>query len=127
MQIRLRWLWIFLIGALMVGLVSATAMTPVALAAEKSIVWEEFNADITVNTDGTFDVAEEQAIRFYDGTFSFGYRNIPKANLGEITDWAIVDAAGNTYRQAPDGKEPYTFVVQDTGDQYVVNWYFPPR
>ena len=125
MQIRLRRLWILLIGALLVGLVSVT--TTAVLAAEKSIVWEEFNADITVNQDGTFDVAEEQAIRFFDGTFSFGYRNIPKANLGEITDWAIVDASGNTYRQAPGGKEPYTFVVQDVGDEYVVNWYFPPR
>ena len=118
MEFRRRWMWTLLAGMLIAGLfVSFTLPT---LAAEKSIVWDRFDSDITVNTDGTFDVAEHQAIRFVDGTFSFGYRNIPKQNLSYISDWAITDASGNTYTQAGWGEEPYTFSVDDQGGQYVV-------
>jgi hypothetical protein len=57
-----------LAGLLLAGLFAASALT--TLAAEKSIVWDRFDSDITVNTDGTFDVAEHQAIRFVDGSLA---------------------------------------------------------
>ncbi len=123
MEFRRRWMWTLLAGMLIAGLFVASALP--TLAAEKSIVWDRFDSDITVNTDGTFDVAEHQAIRFVDGTFSFGYRNIPKQNLSYISDWTITDASGNTYTQAGWGEDPYTFSVDDQGDQYVIKWYFP--
>ena len=123
MNIRRRWIWTLLAGVLLAGLVISSALP--TLAAEKSIVWDRFDVDLTVNTDGTFDVAEHQSIRFIDGEFRFGYRNIDKQNIGYISDWVITDASGNSYAQANWGEEPYTFTVDDQGDQYVIRWYFP--
>ena len=123
MRTQRRWILLVLAGAILAGLF--VVQTPAALAAEKSIVWPRFDVDITVNRDGTFDVVEHQSIRFVQGDFTFGYRNIPKQNLSEITDWSMTDESGNTYRQAPGGSEPYTFVVQDQGSQYAIRWYFP--
>ncbi len=119
-----RWIWIFLVGTLFVGLFLAPLTAPV-LAAEKELVWEKFDVDITVNTNGTFDVAEHQSIRFTQGDFTFGYRDIPKRNLSQITDWSVTDASGNVYQQAYGGSTPYTFVVEETGSSYVIRWYFP--
>ena len=95
MQTQRRWLW-SLLAALFLASLWAVQFSSVR-AAEKSIVWDRFDVDIAVNPDGTFDVAEHQAIRFVDGTFTFGYRNIPKRNFSQLTNWAVTDAGGNTY------------------------------
>ncbi|MBE2236697.1 MAG: DUF2207 domain-containing protein, partial [Caldilineaceae bacterium] len=123
MRTQSRWIWLFL-AAMLFGMLAGSATLPVS-AAEKSLVWERFDVDIQVNDDGTFDVAEHQAIRFVDGAFSFGYRNIPKQNFAYLSDWAVTDAAGNIYKQAMGGGLPYTFVVDDEGGSYTVRWYFP--
>ena len=123
MRMRVRWtyLWIVAIGLLCVAL----PLGPVAHAQDKSLVWERFDVDITVNTDGTFDVAEHQQIRFTSGSFSFGYRDIPIHNLDYIDHWAVTDAAGHTYTEAPGSKDPYTFTVDNSNGHYIVHWYFP--
>ncbi len=96
-----------------------------AFAQEKSLLWERFDVDIIIRSDGTFEVTEHQAIRFTRGTFTFGYRDIPKKNFSSIDNWSLTDASGNRYRQAGYGKEPYTFTVADKGSHYVIYWYFP--
>ena len=111
MNIRRRWIWTVLACLLLAGSLVLSALP--TLAAEKSIVWDRFDVDLTVNTDGTFDVAEHQALRFIDGTFSFGYRNIVKSNLSHISNWAMTDESGNTYTESMFGDEPYTFTVDD--------------
>ena len=96
-----------------------------AFAQEKSLLWERFDVDIVIRRDGTFDVAEYQTIRFTRGTFTFGYRDIPKQYFSSLDDWSLTDGSGNRYRLANFGKEPYTFTVTDKGSRYVVYWYFP--
>ena len=123
MRTHNRWIWLLLAALLFSSFLGVT--TAPASAAEKSLVWERFDVDIQVNSDGTFDVAEHQAIRFVDGTFTFGYRDIPKRNFDYITDWSVTDAAGNVYTQANSGGLPYTFVVDDSGGSYTIRWYFP--
>lgn len=118
-----RWFGLWLAAILVVSLAGAAALP--ASAAEKSLVWERFDVDLQVNLDGTFDVAEHQSIRFLDGTFTFGYRDIPKRHLAFLSDWSVVDAAGNRYTQAEGGRVPYTFVVDDVGSSYTIRWYFP--
>ena len=63
--------------------------TPLAHAQDKSLIWERFDVDITVNADSTIDVAEHQNIRFTSGAFTFGYRDIPRNNLDFIDNWQI--------------------------------------
>jgi len=104
---------------------AALLLAPRTHAQDKSLVWERFDVDIAVNADGTFDVAEKQAIRFTSGSFTFGYREIPVRNFGSIDNWELTDASGNLYTQAANGDTPYTFTVKDNGYNYVIRWYFP--
>lgn len=101
------------------------SFAPQALAQDKTLVWERFDVDITVNTNGSFDVAEHQGINFISGTFTSGYRDIPKQNFGSIDNWALTDSSGNFYTPSGSG-DPYTFTVEENYSNYVVRWYFPP-
>ncbi|MGL4651795.1 MAG: DUF2207 domain-containing protein, partial [Caldilineaceae bacterium] len=111
--------------ALHVALLDPLNLSAVARAQEKQLVWERFDVDITVNSDGTFTVCEEQAIRFTDGSFSFGYRSLPFNNLSNITNWSVTDDQGRTYA-LNQSREPGTFIVEE-GSQYELYWYFEPK
>lgn len=124
MHVRYRWIWWFLIAFLLSSLY--VALVPLASAAEKRVVWERFDVDIQVNKDGSFDVAEHQRIRFIGGTFRKGYREIPKRNFGNLSDWSVTDADGNIYKKTAGGERPYTFKVDDSRDRYKIYWFFPP-
>jgi hypothetical protein len=123
MRVRVRWtvLWVLLL----LGVVASPALSPVAYAQEKTLVWEQFNVDIEVLRDGTFEVAEHQTIRFTSGTFTNGYRDIPINNLDYIDNWEVTDDEGYVYRLSYSGTEPYTFTVDEESGRYVVRWYFP--
>ena len=101
------------------------ASAPPLSAQEKSIVWDRFDVTIDVSVDGSFQVAEEQTIRFTQGTFTFGFREIPINNFSYIDDWAIVDGSGNVYSRVSQGDAPYTFTVEESGYNYVIRWHFP--
>ncbi len=111
---------------LLVLLLSFLLAPTIAWAQEKSLVWDRFDVDILVKTDGTFDVAEHQRIRFTAGTFTFGYREIPINKFDFIDNWAMTDSSGNRYELASGDSQPYTFTVDDNVSAYVVRWYFPP-
>ena len=71
--------WLVLAAILLTGLTILGAQS--VFAQEKSLVWERFDVDIIVHDDGSFDVAEHQRLRFTRGTFTFGFREIPKRNF----------------------------------------------
>lgn len=136
LHFSLRRLWVVLLLVLGLGAASLASVAPAlstplldpfnlsrtAFAQDKSLVWQRFDVDITVNPDGTFDVCEEQTIRFTEGSFTFGYRNIPFTNFGEITNWSVTDSSGRAFEES-FSREPGTFVVEQ-GSQYEVYWYF---
>lgn len=97
-----------------------------AQAQEKSLVWDRYDVTIVVNTDGTFNVAEEQRIRFTEGEFTFGYAEIPVRFFSYLDNWAVTDSSGNRYTQVSGGGTPYTFTVEELGYRYGIRWYFPP-
>jgi hypothetical protein len=115
---------IYLLVALSLILLLLPALP--ADAQEKTLVWERFDVDIVVNEDGSFNVAEQQQIRFTRGSFTFGFREIPARNYSYIDNWSVTDASGNRYEPASGGSAPYTFVVERQGGSYVIRWYFPP-
>lgn len=100
--------------------------TRIVQAQEKTLVWERFDVDILVNQDSTFDVVERQRIRFISGTFTFGYREIPKRYLVSIDNWTLQDDDGNVYQPSASRGVPYTFTVEESYSSYTVRWYFPP-
>ncbi|MCX7841363.1 MAG: DUF2207 domain-containing protein, partial [Anaerolineae bacterium] len=81
-----RFVYIFgVIGLLMLWLHSGTVH-----AQSKSFYWESFDVIITVNPDGTFWVEEAQTINFTSGTFRYGYRSIPLAQVEYISDVQVI-------------------------------------
>lgn len=117
--------WVTRIGVATLVAVLLLIPTSVAHAQEKSLVWERFDVDIVVNKDGSLDVQEHQTIRFTQGSFTSGYRDIPVTNFDYLDQWAITDDQGNTYVRRDGSREPYTFSVEESGRQYVILWYFP--
>ena len=91
---------------MLIGLLAAPS---IARAQEKSLVWDRFDVDILVKSDGTFDVAEHQRIRFTAGSFTFGYREIPVSNFNSADNWAMTDSSGNRYELTSGDSQPYTF------------------
>jgi uncharacterized membrane protein len=82
-----------------------------AQAQSKTLYWERFDVDITVQTDGTFVVQETQVIVFTSGTFREGYRSIPSDRLTSISDISATE----------DG-QPVWVTVGQAGDAYEIVW-----
>jgi hypothetical protein len=110
----LRWAW--LIAALLF------LLTLPASAQNKSVVWQRFDVDITVNPDGTFDVVEKQDIQFIGGPFTYGFRDISLKNTEGITDIRVGDEEGDYLISS--SKEPRTYTLEQDSDSIYVKWYF---
>lgn len=128
MRVRIRWTVLVCLALLFVAAVpfAAPALTPAVQAQDKTLVWQNFDVDLRVNSDGTFTVEEHQTIRFTSGSFTAGYRDITINNFSFIDEWALTDDAGNVYSQANSGGTPYTFLIEENSRNYVMRWYFPP-
>jgi len=109
-----RWSLIILLIALFVAFPAS--------AQSKSVVWNRFDVDITVNQDGTFDVVEKQEIFFSGGPFTYGYRNLDKKYTEAINNIQVGDVQG-AYLQN-NSEQPGTFYVEDRGDSIYIKWFF---
>lgn len=91
----------------------------------KQLYWQRWDADVAINTDGSFAVTETQEIVFTSGSFRFGTRNIKTDRLRDITA-VQVTADGQALRRASSGETAGTFVVSSnaSGD-FVIKWFFP--
>src|SRR5215208_747057 len=58
-------------------------------AASKSAEYTRFDVRIQVREDGTYHVTETQQVRFSDGPFSLGHREIPLGRTEGITNVAV--------------------------------------
>jgi len=110
------WRW-----SLIILLLALFATLPAA-AQNKSVVWNRFDVDITINADGSFDVVEKQEIQFMGGPFTFGYRDISTKNTEAITDIQVGDVNG-AYEQ-DNSEAPGTFHIEDRGSSIYVKWFF---
>lgn len=105
-----------------------------ALAQENQFYMEEYNADITVNTDGSLDVTEELVYSFDRGRFRRGLREIPLNRVEGIGDVTVVEVEGGQeieYSETsfnPDDGADYaergTFGTSVEGDTLRIRWIF---
>ena len=110
----------------MIALLAALAFSPVALA--KSATYTAFDVDLTVLNDGTFHVEETQTVRFEDGPFVQGHRDIPLARTGGISNVAvyeIIDGQRVAYQQSDD-IAPQTFDTTVSSTEIDIRWTFMP-
>jgi hypothetical protein len=97
-------------------------------ALAKSASYTAFDVDLTVLNDGTFHVEETQTVRFDDGPFVQGHRDIPLARTGGISNVAvyeIIDGQRVAYQQSDD-IEPQTFDTTLSSTEIDIRWTFMP-
>ena len=86
-----------------------------ARAETKSLIWERLDSEIVVRTDGTLRVGETNVIRFTEGTFTFGYRDIDQNRLTSIGDVEVLDE---------EGRPLETEIVITEQNRYRIKYYF---
>lgn len=94
-------------------------------AQDKTLYWESYEVDITIQTSGDIRVAETQHLVFTSGTFRYGVRHIPLDNIDAISDVAVSEAGGMVYRYS-EGDEPFTYRTYVTGNEFNIRYNFPP-
>ena len=94
-----------------------------AAAQTKSLYWDRFDVDITVNQDGGFDVAKKQVIQFTSGSFTNGFRSIDNDLTKGITNVTVEDENGAYVQNSSQRPGTYTVSQQgspDTGGELVL-------
>lgn len=122
---KLRTLLLLLIVAgLCAGLVSFVNPGS-ALAAD--VVYNRFDANIAVQSNGDFRVTETQNITYPSGTFTRAARTININNVTDIKDITVSEGTQN-YTQAQSGTTANTFVTTrktTAGDKFFqVDWFY---
>lgn len=112
--------------ALLLGLLGLLlASAPPAFAQAKTLVWEQYDVSLAIQSSGDLRVVERQRIRFTSGTFTFGYATIPLDKTEGITDVAISEPGGQRYTQTGGGEQPFTFTTGTYEGDLEIRWYFP--
>lgn len=98
---------------------SAVFFAPPAGAQSKSLVWERLDTEIVVGEDGALYITEVNVIRFTQGTFTFGFREIPYFRLTDVHDVRVSEL------DPQSGLEVPLRVEQARDDkQLLVKYYF---
>ncbi|MFQ5921919.1 MAG: DUF2207 domain-containing protein, partial [Anaerolineales bacterium] len=97
-----------------------------AQAQTKSLYWDGWDTTLTILPNGDLHVLERQRINFTDGTFTFGFREIPLAKTGGITGISVSEPGIGVYREGGFSKQPFTFDATRDGGDMSIRWYFPP-
>jgi uncharacterized membrane protein YgcG len=118
-----RRLWLGLAVVLLVTLVGWGT----AQAQDKSLLWQRYDVNLTVQASSDILVEEIQQIQFTSGTFRFGFASIPMGRLDRITDLSvseIMDGRERPYTAGSSGQ--YGFKTNRNGSNLEITWYFPP-
>jgi hypothetical protein len=115
-----------LLSCLLVALAWASSPT-LAGAQQRSVGWERFDVDFAVQSDGSVQVTETQAIRF-QGTYQQGFRLIPTDRVTAIDDLSVSEITGGQTLAYRPSLAPTTngFRTASTDQGLRVDWGFPP-
>src|SRR6516164_7251715 len=112
-------IWSLVILLLTTLALAVTAESVTAQSVGRSVTWQRFDSDLTLQTDGSLAVAEAQTIAF-QGTYQQGFRVIPLDRTTGITDISVtqVDAAGRA--------TPLNYSLSTDTSGLRITWNFPP-
>ena len=114
-------------AAALLALVLVLVFGNVALAQSKTLYWQRFDADITVQLNGDMRVVETQELVFTSGTFRFGQEDIPTNRLNGISDVQVSEENGQVYTETgTDTGQPYTYSVSESDGMLHIRYNFPP-
>ena len=105
-----------------------------ALAQTKSFHMDQYNADITVNTDGSYDIVETLVYVYDEGSFHRGTRTWDMSKLDNINNVQVVEVLPGGQTQSynattydPDNSTygvPGTFGTLQEGNTFNARWVY---
>jgi uncharacterized membrane protein len=101
----------------------AALLLPLSVAYAKSVTWQRYDVDVTVQTDGSLRMVETQVIQFEGGTFTEGFAEIPIEGGTSIVDISV-EEPGQSYTAGFGGD--YTYQVSQSDNTIFIDWQFPP-
>src|SRR5512143_1318350 len=107
--LRLAWLVVVLL----------LAFGGVAHAQTKTLYWQRYDVDITVQQNGDLRIVETQELVFTQGTYQYGQREISLANMGGISNVSVQEEGGQVYSQAGNDA-PYTYRTYQQGNSLYI-------
>lgn len=111
--------FVFLSMTLFFLLNSAFAAPP-----DKRYTIDEIKITANLDADGSLFIEEHRTYSFR-GSFSWADYKLPLKKLGKITEFSISEGSEN-YQQLP-GKNPGTYAMRQTTDEFEVKWYYRAR
>jgi hypothetical protein len=118
-------LWLGLLLALVLGLTRPAVST---VAQDKTLVWDRYDVNLTVEPNSDILVEEIQQIDFTSGTFRFGFATIPLDRVENIADISVseINPDGTERPYTPNSTAPYGFTTAVNEGNLEITWYFPP-
>ncbi|MBI1879373.1 MAG: DUF2207 domain-containing protein, partial [Chloroflexi bacterium] len=99
----------------------------IAQAQTKTLVWQRYDVNLTVQQNADILVEETQEIRFTSGTFTFGFAAIPLDRVERITDLQVSEIVNSSERAyTPNSSSEYGFTTSTNEGNLEITWYFPP-
>jgi len=77
----------------------------------------------TIRQDGSVEITEKRTIEF-DGDFTYGFYELPKAKSGELTDFSLADESITYQYDSMGSKMSGTYYREDLGDTWKFYYYF---
>jgi len=107
-------------------LVVLTSGAALAQTGQASVVWQRFDVDLTVRTDGSLAVAESQTISIR-GSVQQGSRVIPLDHTSGISDVSVAEAVnGREQAYVSGSNSPGTFTTKRVTGGQEIDWWFAP-
>ena len=115
-------------------LLSAVVAPSSAFAQTNRFHMDEYNADITINQDGSLDVTETLVYVYDQGSFRRGLREIPLGRVDSITNVRleeVTNGAVDPYRETSFNEDdeadfgvPGTFGTKKEGNDIRIRWVY---
>ncbi|HYH13192.1 MAG TPA: DUF2207 domain-containing protein [Thermomicrobiales bacterium] len=107
-----------------IALLGLISVAPVG-AQSSSVVWQQFDVHHEVRSDGSVHVVEDQIIQF-NGSFSYGFADIPFDNVEEIGNLSVTIDGEPARFVEPSAyrEEPGTFTYRATSSMVNLDYGF---
>lgn len=116
-------LWLGLSLALLLALLGRG----LAQAQEKTLYWQRYDVNLTVQPNSDILVEETQHIVFTSGTFTFGFAAIPLDRVERLTDLQVSEIINGSERPyTPNTSGQYGFTTNTNNGNLEITWHFPP-
>ena len=110
-----------LLAALLLATVGAS-LPALAQVTSRSVAWQQFDADLAIQSDGSVDVVETQAIQF-TGTYQQGYRLVPLDRTTGARNVSVSEVTGG--RSVPYTRgtgQVNAYAASTTADGLEIDW-----